>query len=32
MYHSSGEEAIFVVIGTNRYLSVCQRVEQEELQ
>ena len=26
MYYSSGEEAILVVIGSSRYLSVCQRV------
>ena len=28
MYHSSGEEAVLVVIGRSRCLSVCQRVDE----
>ena len=28
MYYSSGEEAILVVIGSSRYLSVCQWVDE----
>ena len=31
MYHSSGKEAILVVIGSSRYLSVCQRVDEFRL-
>ena len=31
MYYSSGEEAILVVIGSSRYLSVCQRVDEFRL-
>ena len=31
MYYSSGEEAILVVIGSSRYLSVCPRVNEVRL-